>query len=117
MEVFPFTAKMSLKRFQQIRSVLAFNSPDSTTKQDGKKDALHKVRPILNIWAQTNLLQPEEAVGEFHFRAYCLCCPETNVMVGIRFATRDASERVSPTNKVIIEEDDEDKEYFSFPSK
>jgi len=117
---------MSLKRFQQIRSVLAFNSHEITTRTDGKKDALHKVRPILNIlkavlgmyiklgsdvsldeasfacrssYGRSLIFyNPKKPSGKFHFRAYCICCPETNLMVGIRFATRDNFETVLPAH-------------------
>ena len=146
---FSFTKNLSLKRFQQIRSVLAFNSLETTSRKDGKKDALHKVRPILNILK--HVLQsyielgsdvsldeasfacrssygrslifynPKKPSGKFHFRAYCLCCPETNIMVGIRFATRDNSETVRPIymkrkvspNQVDADDSNSDGESFT----
>jgi hypothetical protein len=43
---YPFVNKMQLRRFQQIRSVLHFNNNNTVEE---KNDALHKVRPLLNI--------------------------------------------------------------------
>jgi len=115
---------MSLKRFQQIRSVISFNSSPTELK-DGKQDALYKIRPILNILKRTlgayvkagsdvsldeatfpsrssygrKLIyyNPRKPAGKFHIKAYCICCPITNVMLAIRFATRNNSDKSLPT--------------------
>jgi len=43
-------------------------------------------------------LYPWMPSGKFHFKAYCVCCPQTFVMTSIRFATRDSMERAMPVN-------------------
>jgi hypothetical protein len=95
----PYTQKMELRRFQQIRSVLHAND---NTKMAGSNDSLFKVRPFLNCCKLTfpsyldigNELALDEASvssrskfggfsiffnptkpgGKFHFRFYLLCC-------------------------------------------
>jgi len=133
---FPFTAKMSLRRFCQIRSVIAFNSIDAKShKMEKKKDHLYKIRPILNILKMTldkyislgtDVSLDEATFGsrssfgrhlihfnakkpkKFHYKAYAICCPITNAMTKLRFATRDNYERADVNNENDEESETED---------
>ena len=110
----PYTQNMTLRRFQQIRSVLHAND---NTKMAGSNDSLFKVCPVLNCLKLTfpsyvdigNELALDEASvssgskfggfsiffnptkpgGKFHFRFYLLCCSSSYAAVRIRMHTRD----------------------------
>ena len=112
----PYTAYMPLRRFQQIRSVLHFNEPvDSTATPI--RDALYKVRPLLNILkitfpsylrlgdnfaldeasvasrsrygADIIFYNPTKPGGKYHFRFYLLCCSTTYACIRLRMHTKN----------------------------
>ena len=111
----PYTAHMTLRRFQQIRSVLHFNynlAPGAKVN-----DALYKVRPLLNCIKLTfpSYLQfgdnfaldeasvasrsrygndviffnPTKPGGKYHFRFYLLCCSSSYACIRLRMHTRN----------------------------
>ena len=114
-----FVNKMKLKSFQQIRATFSIKSYSPS-----KKDALTKVRLILNMLKNTlgayvkvgsdvsldeatfaspssygrNLIyyNRRKPAGKFHYKAFCLCYPFTNIMTNIRFATRNGSDKADP---------------------
>jgi hypothetical protein len=113
----PYTKHMELQRFQQIRSVLHFN--DNHGIQDSR-DALYKVRPLLNALKMTFptfielgnevaldeasfatktkygahivVYNPQKAVGKYHFRLYLLCCSTSYAVIRIRVHTKNDSD-------------------------
>jgi hypothetical protein len=113
----PCTKHMALRRFQQIRAVVHFNDIE---KADDCKDALQKIRPLLNTLKHTFPLyldigdevsldeasqasrskyggdviffNPTKPGGKFHFRYYLLCDCTTNACIRIRMATRNTSD-------------------------
>jgi hypothetical protein len=117
-----FTSIMSLKRFEQIRATLSFNT--HVDQSATKKDCLWRIRPILNILKVTLgayvvlgsdvsldeatfasrtsfgrfliFFNPSKPAGKFHFKFYCICDPYTNIMVRLRVATRDESDEADP---------------------
>ena len=111
----PYTSHMTLRRFQQIRSVLHFNynlAPGVTVN-----DSLYKVRPLLNCMKMTfpSYLQfgdnfaldeasvasrsrygndviffnPTKPGGKYHFRFYLLCCSSSYACIRLRMHTRN----------------------------
>ena len=115
----PYTGHMRLRRFQQIRSVLHYNfsEPGKKTKS---KDALYKVRPLLNCLKLSFPLylkmgdnfaldeasvasrskygndiiffNPTKPGGKYHFRFYLLCCSTSYVCIRLRMHTKNASD-------------------------
>ena len=110
----PYMKHMPLRRFQQIRSVLHFNE---TGNGVAAKDALFKVRPLLNCLKITfpsyldlgdNFVLDEASIasrsryggnviffnptkpgGKYHFRLYLLCCSTTYACIRLRMHTRN----------------------------
>ena len=111
----PYTAHMTLRCFQQIRSVLHFNynlAPGAKVN-----DALYKVRPLLNCIKMTfpSYLQfgdnfaldeasvasrsrygndviffnPTKPGGKYHFRFYMLCCSSSYACIRLRMHTKN----------------------------
>jgi hypothetical protein len=111
----------TLRRFKQVRSFLHFNS--NATEVKGK-DALHKMRPLLNILKKTlgvflipgsemsldeascasrsnygrELIfsNPAKNCGKFHFRFYLPCDASTFVCVTLKVETRNDSDPAEP---------------------
>ena len=112
----PYTAYMSLRRFQQIRSVLHFNEIVNPTATQ-VKDALFKIRPLLNVLkitfpsylrlgdefaldeasvasrsrygADVIFYNPTKPGGKYHFRFYLLCCSTTYACIRLRMHTKN----------------------------
>ena len=115
----PYTKHMPLRRFQQIRCVLHFNFSDPS-KKNKSKDALYKVRPLLNCLKLTFPLylqmgdnfaldeasvasrskygsdiiffNPTKPGGKYHFRFYLLCCSTSYVCIRLRMHTKNATD-------------------------
>ena len=115
----PYTIHLSLRRFQQIRSVLHFNLTH-LGKPNENWDALYKVRPLLNCMKLTFPLflqlgdnfaldeasvssrsrygsdlifyNPTKPGGKYHFRFYLLCCSTSYVCIRLRMHTRNQSD-------------------------
>jgi hypothetical protein len=119
----PYTKFMTLWRFKQIRTVLHFNS---NTNFAESRDAVHKVRPLLNCLkltfptyievgnelaldeasiacrskygADVVFFNPKKPSGKFHFRLYLLCCSETYACIRLRMHTRNQSDLADGQN-------------------
>jgi hypothetical protein len=119
--MFPFVKKMQLRRFQKNISVLHFNN-NETIPLNG--DALHKVRPLVNIVkvalhpfirvgfelaldeaSVASLLSYGRALiffssmkncSRFHFRLYLRCCATTCACVHMKVATKNNSDIPDP---------------------
>jgi hypothetical protein len=117
--MFSFVNKIQLRCFQQIKNVLHFKYNETIPLND---DALHKVRPLVNIVKVTlrafirvgsELALDEASVAscssyglaliffnsmkncaKFHFRFYLLCCATMYACVRMKVATK--SNRDSP---------------------
>ena len=116
----PYTNKMDLRRFQQIRSVLHLNDESNMAQE---KDSLAKVRLLLNCLKVTfpsyidlgdDVALDEASIGcrskygrhlifynsanpdKYHFRFYFLCCATTYACVRLRIHTSDESDYGDP---------------------
>ena len=113
----PYTPRMALRHFQQIRSVLHLND---NTKMSTSADSLFKVRPLLNtvkvtfakylnVGSEVALdeasvasrskyggfsifYNPMKPGGKYHFRFYMLCCATTYACFRLRMHSRDLSD-------------------------
>ena len=116
----PYTVHLSLRRFQQIRSVLHFNFTQLGDDRNKNRDALHKVRPLLNCLKLTFPLflqlgdnfsldeasvasrsrygsdiifyNPTKPGGKYHFRFYMMCCSTSYICIRLRMHTRNQSD-------------------------
>jgi hypothetical protein len=119
--MFPLIIKMQLRRFQQIKSVLHFTYNETIPLND---DALHNVRPLVNIVKVTLcafirvgselaldeayvasrssygrvliFFNPMKNCGKFHFRFYLLCYATTYACVRMKVATKNNSDSPDP---------------------
>jgi hypothetical protein len=126
-----WTMHMGIGKYLQISSMLHFN--DNENEEGVANDALHKIRPILEIIKKTlgryadlgsefsfdettmacfsrygrNLVtfNPKKPTGKFHFKIYMLCCATTNLVYKIQIHTKD---RVDMADECA--EGDEDKD-------
>ena len=118
-----WTTSMSKARYLQIVSMLHFNNNED--EEGMATDALHKVRPLLNIVKKTvgryaqhgselsfdeatmacfsrygrKLISfnPMKPTGKFHFKLYMLCCANTNWTLKLRVHTKDGSDDGTPS--------------------
>jgi hypothetical protein len=124
--MFPFVNKIQLRSLQQIRSVLHFNDNETIPLND---DALHKVRPLVNIVKVTLrafiqvgselalekasvasrsslfpaliFFNPMKNCGKFNFRLYLLCCATTYTYVRMKVATKNNSNIPDPHESMV----------------
>ena len=114
----PYTSQMDKVRFTEIRSVLHMS--EKGTAEENSKDALYKVRPLLNVLKKTlgNYINPGDELaldessvaarssygrqliffnntkpcGKYHFRFYFVCDSETYACLRMRVHTRNGSD-------------------------
>lgn len=115
----PYTDRMTLRRFQAIRSMLHLS--ENGFAEESSNDALYKVRPLLNVLKKTlgdymipgsDLALDETSVacrskygrnlifynnskpsGKYHFRFYALCDSDSYSCLRIVIHTRNGSDK------------------------
>ena len=129
----PYTIKMNLGRFRQIRSVLHIS--DNNHPQ-AKHDSLWKVRHLFKSLKLTaanyvnvgqNLALDETSIasrskygrqfifyngtkptGKYHFRFYLLCCSTTYMLLSFKMHTQDNCDYANIHNGVVKEANNEE---------
>jgi hypothetical protein len=132
--LFPWTMTMQIRRFQQLRSVLHFNSNDAEVQGNG---ALRETRPLLNILKKTMgaymipgselsldetsaasisrydrhivFYNPAKNCGKFRFQFYILADASTFAPLALKVATRNDSDSCDPND--MLESIQEESKY------